>query len=292
MPVRKITEQQFRTRRKDRRMVWVDAVVGLLVLAVSVGGVIVVEPEPEPFEWEYTFPEGRITQKKCIGVPGLREGCAPSLSLKPQPEGTSKSVVFDAVTAANVTQAVFTLSWTDDQPKSNVQGDPDYGKRFTYDANSTDILRLEVTAPWGEVFMAEAANDVGNLFSGEIQFVINITEPPEKGKMKAFEKAAVHAALAERHTVREHDALGEWTAVVTIVRAGDQQGTISMDACGEPREALPPEVRAHCDTYAAQKEAEKTGLLVSKEYTASYRDTGNMWILDFTLRTYSAHVTF
>lgn len=299
MPVRKITEQQFRTRRKDRKMVWVDAaafLVGLIVLAVSVGGVIVIEPEPEPIEWEYSFAEGKVTEKWCYGHIGFRIGCNPIETVKAQLEGTERPLVSKPITVANATQAVWTLTWTDDVPDTENRDSPDYRKDYPYDENSTDIFRLSVTSPTGETQVVEAANAPdASLPNGQIQIFFNITELPETGKMKAFETATVQRHLMEQYTLTEHAALGEWSAVVTMVRAGDQNGTMPTSACSDlPPEglaALPEDVQKQCNLHDDQDKVED-GARITPGYQASYDDKGNRWILDFTVRTYQSTVSF
>lgn len=296
MPVRKITEQQFRTRRKDRKMVYVDAaalLVGLLVLAVSVGGVIVIEPEPEPIEWEYSFAEGKVGQKWCAGTSGQREGCK-SIDSRDTPEGEPQALLMNPIEAPNVTQAVFRLTWTDDEPDVEDQKGDHYGKTYTYDENSTDTLRLEVTSPWGETWTGQGTNDV-ELKSGVVEIVVNISTAPEPGAMKAFEKATVQRALAAQHTETGHKALGEWQAIITVVHARDQNGTVANDACADaPDElvgAFPDDLREKCYTDDEQDRTEDYSR-AAPGYTSTYVDKGNRWVLEFFVRTYSASVTF
>lgn len=324
MAAKKITEQQFHARKRDRRMVWVDAtaaVVGMLLISVSVGGVLVLEEEPEPFEWSASIFEGKITQKRCAGGDAGRVGCkyvylgAPTeenkLRISKQaPEGHEIVAGFEPVTFPNVTRVTFALSWIDDLPDDYDQ------KSYPYDENATDILLLRVVSPWGEEKIIEGANAVpvsdDALPTGSLKVEFNATPPPEVGKVSAFTQKEAQAQLAAEHTVTEHDALGDWQAYVTVQRAGDINGTAPANACeGEVADRpyeTPDEVdqAAHdtgygfyydgaCNLEDDQGSVEDNDAYPAVERTGHYEpthiDEGNEWVLEMVVWTYSTTVS-
>ena len=304
MPVRPITEQQFRTRRKDRRMVWVDAaafLVGLLVLTVSVGGLIYVEPEIEPLTFEYGFFEEREWSKACAGFDGLAEGCSSTVYTRPAPVGLSVPFAFDPVIRANVTSVTLRLSWIDDSPIDEGPGDRDHGWVYTYDENATDTLKLVVTAPNGTTYEEQAANSVETKI-GEILLIFTDLGIPTGGNVTAFSVPEAQAQLNATHFRPDHKSLGVWTAQVEVISAGDQNGTLPGDACASaPPGTIPPaapnEVTENCYLHDNQ-DATEDGVpevyrgAVSDYYASSFDDIGNTWILEFSVRHYFSVVSY
>lgn len=309
MALRPISEQQFRTRRKDRRMVWVDAVavlVGMLMLVATVGGVVLVEPEPKPIPWDYTFFEGTEKHKHCAGLTGAREGCTQIVDARSTPEGETIETFFDPITKPNVTSIIFTLSWVDNVPvteEPDCQGHKygECGRSFTYDEESTDEFLLTVTPPNGEPMSINGTNDINTKF-GSISLVWEFVEMPETGQVDAFSQEEALADVIERFTQPQHDALGEWSATVTLVRAGDQEGTVPLNPCddavnetGEPTpDPLADPVDENCYTDTHQKTLEDSlagDLLTDQVYTSSFDDEEQSWILEMAIRAYDVQVS-
>lgn len=330
MALKKITEQQFLSRRKDRRMVFVDAVaalVGLLLLTASVGGVVVLESEPQPGEWSVSMFEGRISEKRCAGGDAGRVGCSFVVgpdgqsvkSTKTGPkwganEGDEIAVGFSSVAAPNVTRATMVLTWIDNIPDTSpgsTTDDAKKGNRYRYDENATDILMLRVLTPWGEERQAVGENSMptsDQLPQGEIRFEFNISEMPAPSKQMGFTQDEVQKQLAAQYTDNEHMALGAWGAWVTVLRAGDINGTAPANAChgytptgdsydvpSEFEDAFDGSGQDPCDvdtTTERQLEGKAPAQDVgpAEGYYSTDVDPGNEWVLDFTLWTYSTTV--
>lgn len=252
MAVERISEKQFRTRRRDRRMVWVDALaflIGLLVVTASVGGVLFYEPEVEPIEWAAQFnPVSAHNQRTCVGFDGeLGSGCSLPIHTEIVPEGEPIEFTgWAPVTQANVTEVTFRLSWLDNVPKTGENCEEYCDRNFDYTNNSTEIMRLEVHTPWGDVLTKEGNNAWENVSvwmddqtrgqppSGSFRITIPILDMPEMvTNISADSQSDAEARVNATHWVGDHKALGEWKTVVTIVRAGDISGTAPTDACEE-----------------------------------------------------------
>ncbi|MBW3581783.1 MAG: hypothetical protein KY455_01675 [Euryarchaeota archaeon] len=318
MAPQKITEQQFRTRRRDRRMVWVDAVaavVGLLLLVVSVGGVIVLEPEPEPIKWSVSWFDGKESQKFCAGCELGRVG-GKHISIKPAPEGETLPVGFQPVTQANITKVVFLLDWIDDQPEDK----DDQTRKYEYTNESRDELELEITTPWGETVVHRALNKVpqgpNDIPAGQIQVQWNFTTPPNVTKWSAFSMAEAQSQLMANYTIDDYShlemsPLGNWSAKVKVVDAGDQKGTVPADLCHsdelgtnvptEVEDQLPSEptnVRGHYDNACGTEDVQDSNEgSIPKDaegqetYRSTYVDTKQEWVLQMNVWTFSSQVS-
>jgi hypothetical protein len=321
MAAYKISEQQFRVRRRDRRMVWVDALafgLGLLIVVASVGGVIFVEPEARPYDWNYSFAESRLPDNKiCMGYvdsDAARVGCQPPLRETDALEGEVVEYAGPKwiVQAANVTSVTFELTWFDELPLTGDECDTYCGRDFHYDENSTDELRLEVTAPWGETFIANGTNGIAP-YRGVLRIHIPILQP-ESGTMVAYSQEEVLRRLNETNYVADHRANGQWRTVVTVVRAGDIEGTVPPNACAaaidkDQQDSLG--IAEHCDIYdewntvgTGQPGPAGTtigfypfynqvpeGFREQLPYRSTYVDPGTSWNLGMTVRTYQAVVS-
>lgn len=333
MAVQRISEKQFRTRRRDRRMVWVDALaflIGLLIVTASVGGVLFYEPEVEPIEWAAQFNAMPVyDQRTCIGFDGsVGSGC--SIPIREEIAKEGEPIEFRGwapITQANVTEVSFRLSWLDNAPRTGENCEEFCGRNFNYNESSTDILRLEVHTPWGEVFVEEDMNvwenvslwmhdsNQGQPPTGSIRITVPVMDPPEMvTNLSADSQRDAEAKVNATHWVGDHDAIGEWKTVVTIVRAGDIQGTSPTDICEEAglsedeRSSLPDDEETCGAFYEAYVLASSEGTggggvptrypgLYGPEarpimeqtydhYYSSWKDPGNSWTLSMTVRAY------
>lgn len=310
MALRPITEQQFRTRRKDRRMVWVDAaavLVGAVMLVATVGGVVFVEPEPKPFEWDYSFFEALTKHKHCAGVTSVREGCTQIVDPRRPNEGDVIQTIFDPVQAPNVTSVRFTLGWIDNTPvteRPDCQGhlDGECDRSFSYDEESVDLLRLTVWPPTGDPITIEGTNDV-NTKSGSIALVWDFLAMPESGSVFGFSEQEAMAQVVPQFTNPEHEALGEWRAEVIVVDAGDQQGSVPINPCfhtfGEANQSAPEPLvdplAEHCYTDEHQDTVEDDAIvgpaMPGGGWESSFDDDTQVWILEMAIRSYDSQVT-
>ncbi len=252
MAVERISEKQFRTRRRDRRMVWVDALaflIGLLIVTASVGGVLFYEPEVEPIEWAAQFNAVSVhDQRTCVGFDGsLGSGCSVPIREEIVPEGEPIEFTgWEPITQPNVTEVSFRLSWLDNAPKTGKNCEDFCGRNFDYTENSTEIMRLEIHTPWGEVYEKEGTNAWENVSlwmedqergqppSGAFSITVPIQDPPEMvTNLSADSQSDAERKVNATHWVDDHKAMGEWKTVVTIVRAGNIDGNAPTDACKE-----------------------------------------------------------
>lgn len=348
MAAQRISEKQFRTRRRDRRMVWVDALaflLGLLIVTASVGGVILYEPETEPIVWTGVFFQSNLDESRtCYGYEGgdqKGQACTAPINSELQQEGEDNAVehTWPPVTAANVTEVSFRLSWRDTVPET----DPDEGcepkpgedrenychREWDYNENSTAILRLSVYKPDGTLYdEVEKANDWENVTggtgngvpSGEIRITVPVLEmPQEMPNLTAPSQAEAEARLNETYWQGDHEGLGEWKTIVTVVRQGGMDGTVPMNPCEEATE--PEEVPVGQDELPVGEEEcsfyEEYHMLASPgqggggmptaypglygtyntvpdivrdalPYTSSYEGEGQSWALSKSTRVYEA----
>lgn len=303
-------------------MVWVDAVataVGLLVFVGTVAGVVVLEHEPEETTWSVDWFEGKEAFKSCMGCEPSRVG-AKGLDLDPAPEDSEIALPLPNVTQDNITRVRFILDWVDDRPAD------DDGKehKYEYTNASRDRLRLTVVTPWGENVSVERDNDMplsrDDPAIGRIVMEWNFTLVPEVKKWGAYTMQDAHLGLMANNTVStydhlEADPLGAWRAWVTVVRAGDQEGTVPADLCHSERlgtdvppdveEAIPEDVagqtspKGHyektCDTGPERKSNEgpiPKDFQGQKTYRSTYVDDEQVWVAQMELWSYSALVSF
>ncbi len=241
-------------------MVWVDALaflLGLLIVTASVGGVILYEPVTKPIEWTGVFFESTVDETRtCAGFEGgdqKGEACsAPIMSdLHQEGEENALDYAWPPVTAANVTEVSFRLSWRDTVPETHPDegcdeqgsdGEENYCYReWDYNENSTAILRLAVYRPDGTLFEeVEKANNWENVTSGtgsgvpsgSIRITVPVLElPGEVSNLSADTQAEAEAQINETHYAADHEALGEWKTTVTVVRQGGMNGTIPTSPC-------------------------------------------------------------
>jgi hypothetical protein len=267
MAVKRISEKEFRNRRRDRRMVWVDAtafLVGLLIVTASVGGVIFYEPEQEPIEWQPVFLETRLEEyRTCAGYAGgaqQGQGCSIPVQANLHREGRELPYRFQ-VESANVTMVTLTLRWLDEIPATEAPCEPKYcGRNWDYNENSTAILGLRVVAPWGEEYYAEGANNWENVTSGTRQGVpsgsvaiqVPVQDIPEDtSTYKSYSQTEAVRHFNETYWAGDHKGLGEWQVFVTVVRASSMDGTFPSNPCAEAgvAEEDVPDGEENCDLY-------------------------------------------
>lgn len=296
----KISRQEFTARRRDRRMVVVDlfaVTLGLLLLAATVGAVVVVEPKVPPATWNFAFADEETIYTICA----MKSPKSPVCHDRPVPGGLAAQNEFTNVSTTvevreghvepekgfvggrNVTSVRITLTWVDDISRAD-------------QPESWDRFELEVVPPPDsglETRVANATSDVGkkdNEMSGTISFVYNITEKPADFNVtaKSFEEALAQATLP----VTE-GAMGTWTLTVRLLESGDVSGTVPNDACeplGDGREALPGNVRQQCDTQARQQQVYDSGGK-NAGFEVGREDPSNQWPLDFTITHYRVRIS-
>lgn len=280
-------------------MVWVDAaavLMGMILLVATVGGVVLVEPEPEPITWDYSFFEGTSKEKHCVGLKNtLRAGCTQIIQARPAVEGVEMDTVFNPLTLPNVTSVTFTLTWVDDTPTTEKPDcTTDCDRSFEYTNESTDTLRVTITPPIGEPQTIEGTSNIDSKL-GILVLRWTYLPMPEAGTLKTFTQLEAMEQLNATYLNPQHDALGIWKAQVVVVRAGDQEGSLPMDACSEAPvdpSTLPNDAGDNCNLEDDQGTIERGPVAPPPQYyKASYDDKGNPWLLEMAVRTYAAQTS-
>lgn len=178
-------------------MVTKDTIIGV------VGAVILVAALTGVFYYEGSSAEGAGggSQWDVTWATETEEG--PSADGSTDEDETTEETL--AVSATNMTDATFTLTWTDDQ-------------------GSPDTFNLTVTSPTGETRSAEGdSEEISVTFEG-------VNEVPEEATVPGDSESEAREQAASQYTSKRGQ--GDWTVEIACVNAGDTDPV----GAGEPIE--------------------------------------------------------